>query len=844
MPELRTTVSQVNPLQENIARLRRYAETVGSSLPEPGSPLTASIERSLDEVRRLVQETIVATGSPVRIGVVGEFDAGKSLLLGALIGDATALPVSHLPTTGNITALSLRSQPGLTATQVSGHTIEWLDRASAIECLKELLRAAEERARGLGDIDRTALEKLRAAADQGPWRDVEACCRHSWDRCGSPPSPRLRQVLREMAWFARCCSSPAGQALLEKGPRSTPLPQAEVACHALQLPHATNLTQMTYDELPGGPGAAVPNPMTADFLQSALPLVRRLTADVRLPPELWDVSGDQDGTPFLLLDFPGLGADESGVRDSFLCDRELREVQTILVVLKGDRIGSDVGAALFARLQAGRPEGHDLRDNILVGINRFDQLPGGPPERPEAVREADLQATAPVLHAALVSASNLTPYPERVVLLSALAALDRMTSAGRSVGADRFLSLAAAALEDWNARVGPAWEKVAGQLAADNPRSLLGHQLSELVADGGLARLKALLVDHVGRYGLRQLLDRVKDLAAQLRKAYEGLPRVSPAQAAGARLSVAGIQDQVRRLRQAYAQVQQRLRAEPVLTVRREGREQPLREVVARQVRDRVWNWPVWNSLLNQIEGGRFRPARVIRRSRRTEVPKDSKAFLDDPERASFAETLRECWDAVQEGVQEAVPHLLAGLAAQVGEQAAPLVRLLADRQIDERVARLPGRAGPVAPKELLQSLRSAANPAGEEVRDEILEEVFSEEKTWDAERYYPLAGTKGDEYPQALPWSSSAEDPELFNDQFLLMRLRNQLVKGARHPVLQRVQELSERVFNLLDEFFGEWIDDLAQVNKNRALLQALAGDEIPEGGWRAAEVKWPLPG
>ncbi|HKB38722.1 MAG TPA: dynamin family protein, partial [Gemmataceae bacterium] len=543
MPPFTPLGSQVNPLQENIARLRRYAETVGASLPEPGSTLTAGIERHLDEVRRLVQETIAATSSPVRIGVVGEFDAGKSLLLGALIGDAAALPVSHLPTTGNITALSLRTQPGLPATQVSGHTIEWLDRAAAIECLKGLLRAADERARGLPDVDRGTLERLRASAEQGPWREAEAWCRQSWDRCGSPPSPRLRQVLREMAWFARCCSSPAGQALLDKGPRSTPLPQAEVARHALQLPHATNLTQMTFDELPPGPGAAVPNPMTADFLQSALPLVRRLTADVRLPPDLWDVSGDQEGTPFLLLDFPGLGADESGVRDSFLCDRELAEVQTILVVLKGDRIGSDVGAALFTRLQAGRPEGQDLRDNILVGINRFDQLPGGPPERPESVREADLQATAPVLHAALVSASNLTPYPERVVLLSALAALDRLTGAGRSVGADRFLSLAAPALDDWNARAGPAWEKVAGRAATDNPRSLLARQLSEVVADGGLARLRTLLVDHVGRHGLRQLLDRVKDLASRLRKAYEGLPRVSPALTTGARLSIAGIQD-------------------------------------------------------------------------------------------------------------------------------------------------------------------------------------------------------------------------------------------------------------------------------------------------------------
>src|SRR5207249_10533979 len=141
-------------------------------------------------------------------------------------------------------------RPGLTGTQVSGHPFEWLDRPSAVACLKELLRAAEERARGLPDVDRATLERLRAAADQGPWREAEAWCRHSWDRCGSPPSPRLRQVLREMAWFARCCASLAGQALLDKGPRSTPLPQAEVARHALQLPHATHLTQIASNELP------------------------------------------------------------------------------------------------------------------------------------------------------------------------------------------------------------------------------------------------------------------------------------------------------------------------------------------------------------------------------------------------------------------------------------------------------------------------------------------------------------------------------------------------------------------------------------------------------------------
>ena len=40
---------------------------------------------------------------------------------------------------------------------------------------------------------------------------------------------------------------------------------------------------------------------------------------------LWDLSGMQGAGEWVLLDFPGLGAAESGVRDAFLCKRDLAE---------------------------------------------------------------------------------------------------------------------------------------------------------------------------------------------------------------------------------------------------------------------------------------------------------------------------------------------------------------------------------------------------------------------------------------------------------------------------------------------------------------------------------------
>jgi hypothetical protein len=55
----------------------------------------------------------------VKIGVVGEFNAGKSLLLGSLIGYADALPISEVPTTGNVTALWFRPRPELRPTEIA-----------------------------------------------------------------------------------------------------------------------------------------------------------------------------------------------------------------------------------------------------------------------------------------------------------------------------------------------------------------------------------------------------------------------------------------------------------------------------------------------------------------------------------------------------------------------------------------------------------------------------------------------------------------------------------------------------------------------------------------------------
>src|SRR5262245_60557229 len=311
---------------EKIRKLRTYAEQVLAALEAEPPVKEPSFERLFQDIRAAAQETVRRSGEPVKIGIVGEFNAGKSLLLGSLIGYGDALPISEVPTTGNVTALWIRPQAELRRTEIGPYRIEFLDRATAVECLRELLRVAEERAQqaGVGAGERKALSELREKAAAAPWAEVEAWGKSVWGHGGDTPNPALRYLVRELVWFARCCRSAAGAALLDErtAPERTFEVDVETAREGLALPRpSSSITAQRFEDLPAGPGA-LPRPLTADFLRKAFPLVRRVDVEVKVAKQIWDLSGIQGAGEWVLMDFPGLGAAESGVRDCFLCKRE------------------------------------------------------------------------------------------------------------------------------------------------------------------------------------------------------------------------------------------------------------------------------------------------------------------------------------------------------------------------------------------------------------------------------------------------------------------------------------------------------------------------------------------
>src|SRR5262249_16950650 len=148
-----------------------------------------------------------------------------------------------VPTTGNVTALRLRPQPEVRQTEVGPFWVEFLDAETALECLRELLKVADERARdaGLDGGNRKTLTALPDQAATRPWADVEAWCRSVWNHGGEHPNPALRHLLRELTWFVRCCRSAAGTALLDARESKDRVFQvdAETAREGLALPRSS-----------------------------------------------------------------------------------------------------------------------------------------------------------------------------------------------------------------------------------------------------------------------------------------------------------------------------------------------------------------------------------------------------------------------------------------------------------------------------------------------------------------------------------------------------------------------------------------------------------------------------
>ncbi|MDZ8109094.1 MAG: proteasome protein [Nostoc sp. DedQUE12a] len=818
---------------DKLASFKEYGEFILrkiDSVPEYPSQqedwVPASLDDCLRRLREAAEKTVDLATSAVKIGVMGEFSSGKTLLLGSLIGYADALPVSENPTTGNVTALHIIPQDDFATTQLSNFTVEYLSHEGVHECLRFMLGEANKRTTAAG-LPAIPVSKLNSGKDIIGW------CEEAWN---SSNNLELRYLLRELVLFLR-----AYQAYGEVMCSGRYQIDATTAREGLQLVEQPMAIQtLKFEDLPPA-HIRLPSPpqrLPTKLLQNSFPLIRRVDIDVKISREIWDVTG---AAKFILIDFPGLGAANSGARDTFLSLRELAEVQTILVLLNGKSPGSDRANKIFTMMQQQRP-GQDLKDLILVGVGRFDQLPleseGGERELDQLTEDRDLHEEIvlqklKVLQTTIDGAKAFTTQKDRIVLLSPLLGLADLAKRSTKVkaGSPEFLAnLDYPDYLDRSKRLQDKWGRLSQQLLDSDTRSYLGRQLGYFAQDGSLAKLRELIQNHVATHGLKQLYedtkraadvvsqqqDHLKDIIDEIHE--QGIPT-------GDSPAFIELRFVVETLDKIYRSFQKNLAKEPL----KDRRGLVVSDIVKDELTFKILNWSQWTLLFNKVNNGSITLAeskgaagKLFDRGNRlnTSLPTKSDDFYP-----IFEKTVKELEEFARDRIRQAVIDLLNQLSNQVAPERDQLKAIL-NPEMEQEIESKFG----VEEADLFYKLLLGCDP--NQWKEAIISEISNQDKTVAPEIIFPLA-RQDDKHNvgQIFDWAPEKSQGlgRSSNHQLLVLRLRDEITASASLHLVQYVSEVNQQINSELEGILDQIIPSLQNLSKKEALLRYLTAGEMP---------------
>ncbi|MBO1351715.1 MAG: dynamin family protein [Hormoscilla sp. GUM202] len=823
---------------EKLGQYKEYGESVLQGLEAVDNQqlpdwVPLDLRQSLESLRQAATKTVELASSPVKIGVMGEFSSGKTLLLGSSIGYADALPVGQTPTTGNVTAVHLRQADSLQTTKVDQFTIKYLSHSEVKECLKFMLEETAQRAKAaqLPQVQQETLKNLT------PTQTVDSnailkWCEQAWN---AGQNSELRSLLRELVTFVRTYSA-YGQDICDRVYQV----DAATAKDGLKLADKPGgILELSFQQLPGAPPPwqNLAGPLAADLINS-FSLIRRVDVTATISKEIWNMSLLKGTQGFVLLDFPGLGAADSGVRDKFLSLRELKEVQTILLLLNGNQPGGENGGKIRSMMEQDKG-GVDLRDRILVGVGRFNHLPidGTDEERIDElvesfVSESEILQELEILNLTMTGARNLTAKKEQIVLLSQMRALQELQSSHSTIqvcSPEFAPNLEKYPGKDDDERLREKWKQLSEKLLDSGP-SILGRQLRDFSDDGGISRLRDLLIDHVQKNGVKQLYEDTRRQAEALRKELhklkgilEIIPNYIPTTESAAFVTLRKtIGDMVT----IYGEFKKNLEENPLQD--RNGTE--VSEAVKEEVNNQIFFWDKWNLLFNNT-----RKEGTIKITEKTagrgyfdeddeddEIPTKSDDFYP-----RFASTVEALEKSARSQVEGAVTELLSKLSQNLEPQRQNLGEILT-REKEQEIKEKLGKQE----KRLFTRMRKSEDPT--EWKETIIKESeLSESSSTSikAESIFPLA-RMDEKHPlgQVFDWSPQKKypvPPKPFNHQILVLRLRDEINASAQLHLVQYVSELTKKVKNSFNGFLDVAIPSLQELAKKEALLKSIAAEE-----------------
>ena len=817
---------------DKLARLKEYGEFILrkiDSVPQRPSQEEDWVPTSLDDcllrLREAAENTVKLATSPVKIGVMGEFSSGKSLLLGSLIGYADALPVSENPTTGNVTAIHIKPQDGFATTQVDNYTVEYLSHEGVNECLHFMLKEANRRATSAG-VTPLQVAKIKTGKDIGIW------CEEVWK---SSNNLELRYLVRELLSFLRAYQA-YGEALCGRFYQIDGITARE-GLQLAEMPMA--IQSLKFEDLPAAPIRLpnAPQRLGTQLLQTSFLLIRRVDIEVKISREIWDVTGAEE---FVLLDFPGLGAANSGTRDTFLSLRELAQVQTILVLLNGKSPGSDRANKIFTMMQQQRP-GQDLKDLILVGVGRFDQLPleseGGERELDLLINNQSnfqpLQTNTvfqklKVLKTIIDGAEAFTSQKDRIVLLSPLLGLAELAKRSSQVKAGSEEFLANLDYPDYLERpkkLQQKWGDLSEGLLAVDGRNQLGKQLGYFAQDGGISKLRELIQTHVANHGLKQLYEDSRRAADVIRQQQEylkeiiaeiheqGIPTVDTPALMELRLAIESLDKIYRNFQKGLGKEQLKDRRGIVVS-----------DVIKDELTLRILNWSQWTLLFNKVQNGtitlaEFKGAagKLFDRGNRvnTSLPTKSDDFYP-----AFEKTVKELETFASDRIRQAVIDLLSSMAHQITLEREKLQAILQpemEQEIEEKFG--------LEEADLFYKLLLGCDPR--QWKEAIIAEINNHDQSIKPESIFPLA--RQDEkhsVGQIFDWSPERnQNPSRsVNHQLFVLRLRDEITASASLHLVQYVNESNQQVNIEINGILDQIIPSLQNLAKKETLLRYIA--------------------
>jgi hypothetical protein len=878
---------------EELRQFKNYGEAILQKIQEyksvkPSELLKEEIiftelHNRIERLQQEAQKLVTRVCEPVKIAVMGEMKASKTTIIGSLLGYAGILPISEVAATGNVTYLRIIQTKGKQETSFE-FTVKYFNKAEAKDCFNFMLDKLRKKAKA-SDVQllKEQLDKLSLSIYQEPnfWQQFIDWCQEVKN---FSTTPGLNKAITELEVFAKACNEYGD--IVDGKFYSI---DADTAQFGLKLPSdPTTIQKQNFDQIPPQ------KEQLPEFLKATFPLIRHIDVEVKVSEIIWNLSFIQGEHKIILLDFPGIGAADSALRDQFLSQYEMDKVDIILLLTSGPQPGSTRDDEIFDMLRQKRSN-ESLVDNfIVVGVGRFDELSArsyfddliSDNNSEKQLTEETVIQKIPALQKAIKSARALTQgNDERIVLLSAFVALDKMQqefSTIKFASPEIFNKLIASDFKENSTLLLEKWKQLSQILKKSQPDSILANWLEAFCEDGGIGRLRRLLKKHIEEHGLKQLHKDASDQVRIVCAAQKNLEQIINQPSFKKILvdenkDIRTLQKTIREIINAYNTLKTVLERNPLelkTSIDKFNGANALKVVIEEKVTSEFFGWRQWRDLFNKVQKdgtilNKEEKSLITRSSRRNSAERKSTNFTTtDDFYPTFEKSVEKLIKFTSDVILQAIEKVLTELSSeqvnlQDGKITVDLPRLV--NQFNNCLKK------PESENRVLDNLLYSINPV--QWKDEIIEnlnariyEEFGRDNvpyndtltavkeetpridpeeefkrvclltSRDPKNLFPLAlkDEESNRVGQTLPWSPNKKYPlkSQENHLVLLLQMRQAMIDSVNEELIGLVNKVNIDFNDILKTILEESIPELQELlnHENNAKLREIVTGELQE--------------